>query len=56
LGNKLFKLDAENWRASITVHGGGWVTLRLLHGRYHEQFKNMRLGEARLVLKDDNNL
>jgi len=30
--------------------------LRLLHGRYHEKFKDMKLGEARLVLKDDNNL
>jgi len=56
LDRQLFKLDTENWRASIAVHGGRWVTLRLLHGRYHEKFKNMKLGEARLVLKDDGNL
>jgi hypothetical protein len=31
--------------------------LRLLHGKkYHERFKDMRLGEARLVLKDDGSL
>jgi putative transposase len=32
------------------------VALRLLHGKYHEKFKNMKLGEARLVLRDDGNL
>jgi putative transposase len=56
LDNHLFKLDVEGWRASIAVHGGKWVVLRLLHGRYHEKFKDMRLGEAWLVLKDDGNL
>ncbi|MCL7394308.1 MAG: RNA-guided endonuclease TnpB family protein [Thaumarchaeota archaeon] len=56
LDRQLFRLDVEGWRASIAVHGGRWVALRLLHGRYHEKFKNMRLGEARLVLKDDGNL
>jgi putative transposase len=52
----LFKLDTDGWRASIAVHGGGWVTLRLLHGRYHDRFRNMKLGEARLVLRDDGSL
>jgi len=56
LHKKLFRLDVESWRASIAVHGGRWVTLRLLHGKYHERFKGMALGEARLVLKDDGNL
>jgi putative transposase len=56
LDNHLFKLDVEGWRASIAVHGGGWVTLRLLHGRYHDRFKDMKLGEAQLVLRDDGNL
>ena len=55
LHKQLFKLDVKGWRVSIAVHGGRWVTLRLLHGRYHEKFKDMKLGEARLVLKDDNN-
>jgi putative transposase len=56
LDDHLFKLDTENWRASIAVHGGRWVTLRLLHGRYHDRFKNMKPGEAQLVLKDDGSL
>jgi putative transposase len=56
LDDHLFKLDTENWRASIAVHGEGWVVLRLLHGRYHDRFKNMKPGEARLVLKKDGSL
>jgi putative transposase len=56
LHKQLFKLDVEGWKVSIAVHGGRWVTLRLLHGRYHDRFKDMRLGEARLVLRDDGNL
>jgi len=49
----LFKLDVEGWRAIIAVHGGRWITLRLLHGEYHDRFKGMEHGEARLVLRDD---
>ena len=56
LDGHLFKLDTENWRASIAVHGGRWVVLRLLHGRYHDRFKDMKPGEARLVLRDDGSL
>jgi len=53
LDDHLFRLDAESWRALIAVHGGKWVTLRLLHGEYHERFRGMEHGEARLVLRDD---
>jgi len=35
LHKDLFKLDVEGWRASIAVHGGRRITLRLLHGEYH---------------------
>jgi len=56
LDKKLFKLDAENWRPLIAAHGGRWITLRLLNGKYHERFKGMRIGEARLVLKEDGDL
>jgi putative transposase len=55
LDNHLFKLDVEGWRASIAVHGGKWVALKLLHGKYHDKFKNMKLDEAQLVLRDDGN-
>jgi len=53
LDSHLFRLDVEGWRASIAVHGGRWITLRLLHGEYHERFRGMEHGEARLVLGDD---
>jgi putative transposase len=49
-------LIVEGWKVSIAAHRGRWVTLRLLHGRYHERFKDMELGGARLVLRDDGNL
>jgi len=56
LHKQLFKLDVEGWKVSIAAHRGRWVTLRLLHGRYHDKFKDMKLGEARLVLRDDGSL
>jgi len=56
LDSQLFKLDAKNWKALIAAHGGKWITLRLLHGRYHDKFKEMGLGEARLVLKENGDL
>jgi len=56
LDKHLFKLDVEAWNVSIEIHGGRRITLRLLHGRYHDRFKEMRLSEARLVLKGDDDL
>jgi putative transposase len=53
LDRQLFKFNVEDWKVSIMVHGGRWVALRLLHGRYHDKFKNMKPGEAWLVLKED---
>jgi len=53
LSKHLFRLNAEGWRASIAVHGGRRITLRLLHGKYHERFRGMKHGEAQLVLRDD---
>ena len=53
LDRQLFKFDADSWRALIAAQGGRWITLRLLHGKYHERFKGMKLGEARLVLRED---
>jgi putative transposase len=56
LDNALFKLNIKCWKVSMVVHGGRWITLKLLYGKYHERFKDMKLGEARLVLKNDNSL
>jgi len=55
LDRQLFRLDAKSWRASIVVHGGRWITLRLFHGEYHDKFRKMKRGEARLVLRGDGN-
>jgi putative transposase len=48
LDDHLFNLDLEGWEASIAVEGGR-VRLKLLHGTYHEKFKDMRVGQAWLV-------
>ena len=56
LHRRVFRLDVEGWRAIIAVHGGRWITLRLLHGEYHERFRGMEHGGAQLVLGDDGNL
>ena len=48
LDDHLFSLDLEGWEASIVVEGGR-VRLKLLHGTYHEKFKDMRVGQAWLV-------
>ena len=53
LHRRVFRLDVEGWRAIIAVHGGRWITLRLLHGEYHDRFKGMEHDEAQLVLRDD---
>jgi len=53
LHKHVFRLDVEGWRASIALHGGRWITLRLLHGEYHDRFKGMGHGGAQLVLRDD---
>ncbi len=29
MDKKLFRLDVKSWRASIMLHGGRWITLRL---------------------------
>jgi len=56
LHKKLFKLNTEDWSVSIAVCDREWVTLRLLHGRYHDRFKGMKMAEAQLLWKDDDNL
>jgi putative transposase len=56
LDKQLFKLDTNGWKVSMAVHGGRWITLKLLYGKYHQKFKDMKLSEARLVLEKDGNL
>jgi putative transposase len=52
LDDHLFSLDLEGWEASIAVENGR-VKLKLLHGTYHERFKEMRIGQAWLVKTED---
>jgi putative transposase len=48
LDDHLFNLDLVGWEASIAT-GEGRITLKLLHGTYHEKFKGMKIGQAWLV-------
>jgi putative transposase len=52
LADHLFSLDLESWEASVAVENGR-VKLKLLHGTYHEKFKEMRIGQAWLVKSED---
>jgi putative transposase len=52
LDDHLFSLDLEGWEASIAVESGR-VKLKLLHGTYHEKFKEMRIGQAWLVKSEN---
>jgi putative transposase len=48
LDDRLFSLNLEGWEASIAVQGGR-AKLKLLHGTYHDKFKEMKFGQAWLV-------
>ena len=48
LDDHLFSIDLENWRASIATPNGR-VEVGLLHGTYHEKFREMRVGQAWIV-------
>jgi putative transposase len=51
LNKQLFKLDVESWKVSIAIREIRWftlkwITLKLLHGKYHNKFKGMKPSEA----------
>jgi putative transposase len=52
LDDHLFSLNLENWEVSIATEHGR-IKLRLLHGTYHEKFKDMKAGEAWIVRKNN---
>jgi len=52
LDDHLFSLNLESWEALIAVESGR-VKLKLLHGTYHEKFKEMKIGQAWLVKGED---
>jgi len=51
LDDHLFKLDLENWTVRISYNGR--LELKLLHGEYHEKFRDWKVGQAWLVKKVD---
>jgi len=53
LDDHLFSLNLDDWIVSISTPNGR-VKLKLLHGKYHERFKDWRVGQAWLIKKDDN--
>jgi putative transposase len=52
LDDHLFSLDLENWEVSIATEHGR-IKLKLLHGTYHEKFKDMKAGEAWIIRKNN---
>ena len=52
LDDHLFKLDLENWMVEISTPNGK-LRFKLLHGDYHEKFKDWKIGQAWLVKKDN---
>ena len=52
LDDHLFSLDLESWETSIALENGR-AKLKLLHGTYHEKFKEMKVGQAWLVKEED---
>ncbi len=52
LDDHLFKLDLENWTVRISTTNER-LMFKLLHGEYHEKFKNWKVGQAWLVKRDD---
>ena len=51
LDDHLFTLDLKRWEVSIATPNGR-VKFRVLHGTYHEKFRDMRLGQAWLVRRN----
>jgi len=52
LDDHLFKLDLENWIVRISTPNGR-IGFKVLHGEYHEKFRDWKIGQAWLVKKED---
>ncbi len=52
LDDHLFKPDLKNWIVSLAAPSGR-MKLKLLHGEYHEKFRDWKVGQAWLVKRDD---
>jgi len=52
LDDHLFKLDLENWVVRVSTPNGR-IGFKVLHGEYHEKFRDWKIGQAWLVKKND---
>jgi len=52
LDDHLFKLDLEDWTVRIATPKGR-IGFKILHGKYHEKFRDWKIGQAWLVNRDD---
>ncbi len=52
LDDHLFSINLESWKATIATESGR-ATFKLLHGTYHEKFREMKVGQAWLVRRAD---
>ncbi len=52
LDDHVFSIDLETWEASIATENGR-IKFKLLHGTYHEKFREMRIGQAWLIKKNN---
>ena len=50
LDDHLFKLDLETWIVRISTPNGR-IEFKVLHGEYHEKFRDWKIGQAWLVKK-----
>jgi len=53
LDDHLFSINLDDWTVSIATPSGR-IKFKLLHGEYHERFKDWKVGQAWLIKKDDN--
>ena len=52
LDDHLFSVELENWETSIATESNR-IKLNLFHGTYHKKFKDMRIGQAWLVKREN---
>ena len=52
LDDHLFRLDLEDWTVRISTPDGR-LEFKLLHGKYHEKFRDWKVGQAWLVKRTD---
>ena len=52
LDDHLFKLDLENWVVRISTPNGR-IRFKVLHGVYHEKFRDWKIGQAWLIKRND---